>query len=555
MGRFLVRRALLMVPTFLGIAAVTFAVAGLVGDPLAAGVHDPDALPRRALSPEEAARLRESLGLDRPAFLNRDVEDRRRWVERDAETIMEDAASVPSDPAVAPALARLARHGAMAAVHLAPFLERRSGDDPEAVRRILDAVSRGIGEPVADPADLVALARRAEPGGPWHEDAIAAATARLFGAGATAPGDLAERLAGVTALGGLAVPGVARGVLDAREPGPAAVAALRWLASVSGFDGRVPEGFDGARPPTPAEAEDLTRVRARLARWWDRNRLKYTAIGGLERWAFRSWSETRFSRWIRGILAGDFGESLVHRRPVAELLAESLPPTLMIQGAAILVMLLAAIPLGVWSAVHRGSPLERAVAGLLFLLYAAPEFWLGALAILHLNGVLPIDGLRSAEIAAALRDGSVSAWSPAAVADLLRHLLLPAGILALGGIAVVARYARVGLLEVLRQDFVRTARAKGLPPRAVVWRHAFRIGAVPLATLLGALLPMLVGGSVVVERMFNVPGMGLLAWNAALASDVPVAMAVMTLTALLTMAGYVLADLAAAWLDPRTRLR
>jgi peptide/nickel transport system permease protein len=346
------------------------------------------------------------------------------------------------------------------------------------------------------------------------------------------------------------VPLLVRRLADVPPGQKAAVAEV--LASASDFEGRYPK-FAPEAAPAASVMDEVKAADRKLASWWQARALRYTEISGFARFAWYSWTETRYARWLTAVVSFDFGESFVHRRPVIELLGERIPVTLLVQGVSIFLMFLLAVPLGVWAAAKNGTVVERGVTLGLFLLYAAPDFWLATLAVLYLHPPFPIDGIHSSDISMALRDGALAPWSWAVIADTAWHLILPVAVLTLGGVAVLSRYGRASMLEVLRQDYIRTARAKGLSERAVLFRHALRNAVLPLVTLFGALLPALIGGSVVVESIFNIPGMGLLAWEAAHHSDVPVAMAVVTLTALFTMAGYLLTDLLYALLDPRIR--
>jgi len=175
------------------------------------------------------------------------------------------------------------------------------------------------------------------------------------------------------------------------------------------------------------------------------------------------------------------------------------------------------------------------------------------LLVLGMGGVFPMNGMRSPEIDRAVFSGALSPWSWTAMTDLAWHCVLPVFVLAYGGTAVLQRFARASVLETLREPWVRAARARGVSERLVLRRHVLRPALTPLITLFGVLLPGLVAGSVVVESIFGIPGMGLLAWEAVLGHDVPVVMAVVTLSAVATMFGYVISDLLYAWADPRVR--
>ncbi|MCB1150724.1 ABC transporter permease, partial [bacterium] len=198
----------------------------------------------------------------------------------------------------------------------------------------------------------------------------------------------------------------------------------------------------------------------------------------------------QYARWLGGVLHGDLGRSLENHRPVAELLVEALPRTLLLAGTAYAVHWLLALPLGVLLAARRGAWAVRLLDGVGLMLYSLPMFWLGLMGILifaRLLGWLPAGGMISP---AAVLEGRTPPL------DLLRHLILPAGLLGLATAAGSARYLRTSLLEALGSDYVLAARARGLSERAVLWRHALRNALLPLVTLVGLDLPALLGGSV-----------------------------------------------------------
>jgi peptide/nickel transport system permease protein len=259
----------------------------------------------------------------------------------------------------------------------------------------------------------------------------------------------------------------------------------------------------------------------------------------------------QYARWVGRLVRLDFGESFQDGRPVSTRIGESLPATALLSGLALLLSFLLAVPLGVVSAARRDSALDRGITIGLFLLYSLPSFWVAIGLLLLFSGGralswFPIQGLVSPGYAA------LSAWGK--VRDLGWHVVLPVGCLSYAALASISRYARGGMLEALSQDYVRTARAKGLPERAVVWRHALRNAAIPILTLGGLMVPGILSGSVVVEQIFGIHGMGLLAFEALSHRDYPTVMGVTTLAALLTLAATLLADLSYAVADPRIRL-
>jgi peptide/nickel transport system permease protein len=257
-----------------------------------------------------------------------------------------------------------------------------------------------------------------------------------------------------------------------------------------------------------------------------------------------------------GLLALDLGAE--YQRPGVRVLPEigaRLAVTAPLACAALLVMFGLGVPLGVWSALSHGAWLDRTSRGVLLALHSLPGFWLGLLLVLAFGasglGWLPVMGLRSggaggASGAGELR-GAAAAW------DLVLHALLPVLTLSLPALAFLARQTRAALLEVLEQDFVRAARSRGLSERDVVVRHALRNALLPLVTLVGVLLPALLGGSVVVETLFGIPGLGHYAYEAMLARDLNAILGVTTVSAAITLASILAADLAYAWLDPRVR--
>jgi len=244
----------------------------------------------------------------------------------------------------------------------------------------------------------------------------------------------------------------------------------------------------------------------------------------------------------------DFGDSYTEQRPVREVVLERLPITLQINVISIFLAYCIAIPLGVHSAVKDGTFLERTTTVALFILYSLPYFWTAYILIYFLGGggylqLFPVGGINS--------PGAESFGLLRFVLDRLWHLVLPVVCLTYTAFALLSRYMRAGMLENLRQDYIRTARAKGLSERSVVFKHAMRNSLIPIITILAGLLPALFGGSVIIENIFNIPGMGRLLFNSILSRDYPVIMSLLSLSALLTLLGILLCDLSYALVDPR----
>lgn len=258
---------------------------------------------------------------------------------------------------------------------------------------------------------------------------------------------------------------------------------------------------------------------------------------------------TQYFLWLGRLVQGDLGTSFSQdRRPVADKILEALPITLTLNLLSLLFTLVMAIPIGVYSATHQYSLGDRAATVFVFLGFAMPGFWLMLLCMSLFGeqlGWLPISGLKS------LDHASMTPWGQ--FVDSFKHLVMPVGIPAITGLAGMSRYMRSSLLEVWRQDYVTTARAKGLSERTVVWRHAVRNALLPVITLLGFSVPGLIGGSVISETIFAIPGMGRLMLNAVFMRDYPVVMGVMFSGAVLTLIGSLLADVCYAIADPRLR--
>ncbi|MCX7627016.1 MAG: ABC transporter permease [Methylophilaceae bacterium] len=269
----------------------------------------------------------------------------------------------------------------------------------------------------------------------------------------------------------------------------------------------------------------------------------------------------QYGYWLKRMATLDFGTSFAsHQRPVfwerrdaqgnvqKGLIQEALPVTLLINVLSLVLIFVVALPLGVIAALHQNGPPDRIITLFVFVGFAIPGFWLALMLMYWLgvvHGWLPISGLHSLD--------HDKLGGLAQLVDTARHLVLPVFISALGGLAGISLFVKNGMLDVLRQDYITTARAKGLPEKTVVYRHALRNALLPLITLLGLSIPGLIGGSVIAESLFAIPGMGKLFYDAVLMRDFPVIMGILTIGAVLTLIGNLLADIAYAWADPRVR--
>lgn len=259
---------------------------------------------------------------------------------------------------------------------------------------------------------------------------------------------------------------------------------------------------------------------------------------------------TQYLNWLKRIGRFDFGRSFVDDRPVAEKFLERLPITLVINVFSLLLILAIAIPLGVLAAVKPEGLFDRLTTVFVFIGYSTPSFWL-ALLCMAFFGVqlrwLPVSGIHSLDYE--------SFGLARRMLDVAWHLVLPVSIAAFVSLAGLSRFMRSSMVEVLKQDYIRTARAKGLSQGRVLFHHGLRNGLLPLITILGLSLPDLIGGSVIAETIFSIPGTGRLFYDAVMARDYPMVMALVTLGALLTMIGNLLADVAYALADPRIRVQ
>jgi len=257
----------------------------------------------------------------------------------------------------------------------------------------------------------------------------------------------------------------------------------------------------------------------------------------------------QYARWFAALLRADLGTSLKDRQPVWEKIRPRLPVTISIEVISLLIMYAIAIPLGIYSAVRPDSRLDRFLTATIFMQYSVPSFWLGVLLIVYFCGGdyfawFPPGGLRSLEYSADWTLGR-------RLGDLSLHLVLPIFVTTLGSYTELSRYLRSAMLENARQDFIRTARAKGVPERAVILQHMLRNSLIAMVTIVAGVLPGLIGGSVIIEKMFSIPGIGQLGYQAVLARDYPVVLALFATSSFLTLLGILLADVALALVDPR----
>jgi peptide/nickel transport system permease protein len=257
----------------------------------------------------------------------------------------------------------------------------------------------------------------------------------------------------------------------------------------------------------------------------------------------------QYFKWLGNILQGDFGRSFSRHQPVFDVILEAVPITISLALIGITMEFIFGILLGVISAVKQGTKLDRTLTVSALFIHSMPEFWLSLMLIIIFSlklGWFPASNLNSI--------GADSFGTVEFILDRLHHLVLPIFVLSLGGTAVLARYVRGQMLEVIRQDYIRTARAKGLSEKVVIFKHALRNALLPVVTILGSSLPALFSGALFIEVIFAIPGMGRITFEAVFARDYPLIIANTFISGTLIVLGNLLADVLYAVVDPRIKL-
>lgn len=260
--------------------------------------------------------------------------------------------------------------------------------------------------------------------------------------------------------------------------------------------------------------------------------------------------DNQYHNWITGFVQGDFGNSYRDGRPASTRIKEALQWTLIMNLAAIFLAFIISIPIGVYAAVKKGSLFDRGISLILFVLFSMPSFWIATLFLVFLTtseygtflDLFPSGGLGNLS-------SDLSLWTR--FWDRAAHMTLPIICLTYGSLAYLSRQIRGAMIDNFNQDYVRTARAKGLPERTVIWQHAFRNSLFPLISIVAMVFPAVLTGAIIVEYIFNIPGMGRLVFDSILSKDWPIVYTVLMIAAVLTMLGNLIGDLLYAWADPR----
>jgi peptide/nickel transport system permease protein len=266
-------------------------------------------------------------------------------------------------------------------------------------------------------------------------------------------------------------------------------------------------------------------------------------------------TDTRFYTYWSNLIRLDFGVSLATREPVLTTLLSKLKYSLSLSVVSLLLAYAISIPLGIFSAVKRDTQADRTLTVVLFMLYSLPSFFVATLLLIFFSEGSSWEGLRVFPTGGFQGQGFSDMTLFGKVSDLAWHLVLPVGCMTYGALAALSRYMRTGMLEVIQADYIRTARAKGLPERVVIGKHALRNGLLPILTLLAGLLPAVLGGSVIIEYIFGIPGIGLWTIESIYQRDYNVIMGVQLLSTVLVLFGLLLTDLSYALVDPRIRFQ
>lgn len=270
-----------------------------------------------------------------------------------------------------------------------------------------------------------------------------------------------------------------------------------------------------------------------------------------DKWGLNDPIHIQYLRWVKNLVTGDMGQSYYFRKPVAKVLGPALLNSLRLSIPSFILIYGIALPLGVVSAVRQYSKLDYTVTGLAFAGQAAPNFWVALLLIwgvaMKSGGLIPTNGIATAGL-----NFDNYGWL-SVIADRAKYMVLPMTVTVFGSLTALTRYMRASMLEVLKEDYIRTARSKGVSEKLVVYKHAMRNALLPIVATSGGILSALVGGSIIIETIFSWPGIGRVGFDAVLNRDYNVSMAIMLLAGMMTLIGYFLVDIAYVVVDPRIK--
>ncbi len=551
MGKYLIKRVLLLFVTLFGITLITFILTRLTpGDPAAMKVSPGAGGNVRAQVgfDDLLEKNRRNLGLDKPMLLNFNFEDRDYLAERALDDFLrqeklwqdigEKALVRVNTIAFPAALARLETVGTPNA---RPIVNSKG--EPVDLRRPEDAVKAMI--------DLMPkLALEQAPTGITTREQALQHWRKWYDTNKPRFEDAAVRKAvadyfegksdvmGVRRAGGFAIPYLMKEIDDPKR-GEYANAALSAITT-----------FNFLSAPD-AWSKENGSVITRWESFWRRDRPRFITYNSLQHGA-NIFLNTQFGFWVKQVALFDFGDSYRHQRPVIELIKDRLPRSAALAFSSIILAYIVAIPLGIFSAVKRYTVPDRIITVILFILYSLPSFWVASMLIMTTTGGqfpewFPTRGLVS--------DGKEFGTPGVSFMESLKsyiwHMVLPVLVLTYGSIAFISRQMRSAMLETIKQDYVRTAQAKGVSEFSVVFKHTLRNSLIPIITISAGILPELIAGSVIVESIFTIQGMGLLTFEAIINRDYPVINAELFFAAFMTLLGILVADILYAVVDPR----
>ncbi|MDD5020977.1 MAG: ABC transporter permease [Endomicrobiaceae bacterium] len=258
----------------------------------------------------------------------------------------------------------------------------------------------------------------------------------------------------------------------------------------------------------------------------------------------------QYTDWLKRFIFFDFGTSFKDSRPARDKIFERLPATILLNFLSLFLTCLIAIPIGIYGAIKKDSIIDKGLTVILFICFSIPSFWLALIFMILFGlqlGWVPISGLYSFNF------DDMDIFMK--ILDISKHLVLPVAVSVIVSLATLSRYTRSGMLDVLKQDYIKTAYAKGLSQKQVIFRHALKNTLLPMITIIGLSIPALIGGSFIFETIFSYPGIGRLGYEAVMSRDYPVVMGIATLSAILTLAGNIIADISYKFADPRIKYK
>lgn len=523
---YIIKRLIMLVPTIVGISLVTFVLINLAVDNPDTGGTD---ISGSAMDSETAEELGRAYGLHLPLFVNFSIQDVRNRTLRSLEQLhnpIRQNAAVRS----------LSQIGGATLPYLLPELDSLKPPARNAALKALATIAIEIQRDVSLEKSHDAFEFWQKYWITYGSDFKPVRAKRLVRRYVRRNDRLA--LAELHHLGTYSLPQIMTS-LNENTTRAARIRLVQLLCEITHREDPVTEAMQ------PKEQQNVVD---RWNEWWHQRYDLYTSFEGIHR-ITGAITETRYFRWLNRLVTFDFGVSSKDGRPIRDKIMERAPATLLLSVLALIFAYVVAIPLGVISAAKKGSWFDRITGVVLFVLYSLPTFWVAMLLLQYFGSTGPLNwfpsqGLHSPDLS------SSAGWFDV-LFDTIHHLFLPVLCLSFVSLAMLARYQRVGMLRISEHDFIRVARAKGLAEYQVILRHGLRNGVIPVITLMGLQLPYLVSSSVVIERIFGIQGMGAETFDAIRSSDYYWLLAVVTVTAVLTMIGILASDVIYAIVDPR----